>query len=537
MTVWDDVERGLSRDPATELNTAQEACGRWSDAPDRLALVVRHSDGSRERWTHAELYRAAARAAGVFARAGLRRGDRVAGLLGRQVESWIVALAAWRSGLVYVPLFGGLGTDALAYRLRTSGTRLLVVDHTRRRAAAAALAVADHDPVVLAVAARDGSGIAQGDTDFRAACDGADDGPDRRTSAADLATLLFTSGTTGEPKACTMPHSALLSVLRFARHSLGAGPRSTVFTAADPGWAYGLYSTGAAPMALGSPRVLYSGDFDPQAWWRIVREESVSCLAAAPSAYRRLLEPLREHGAPPALEIAAAAGEPLDAGTAIGWRDAGGPAVRDGYGLTEVGMVLADLAGGTPPEPGTLGGPVPGFDVLLVDPAGEPVEPGADGLIAVRRPRHQLSDGYENKADAWSANWHGDLFITGDRAAPAAGGRWRFLGRGDDMIVASGYNIGPVEVERVLADHPAVREAAAVAGTGPGGSTVVRAVLVPESGRPTGEVLERELADAVRRRIGAHARPRLFTYVDALPRNEVGKLQRARLRAEGDPDV
>lgn len=533
MTVWDDVERGLSRDPATGLNTAQEACGRWVTDPGRLALVVRHPDGSRERWTHAELYRTAARAAGVFARAGLRRGDRVASLLGRQVESWIVALAAWRSGLVLVPLFGGLGTDALAYRLQASGTRLLVVDHARRDTAAAALALADSDAVVLTVPGRDGSGIGSGETDFRSALAGADDGPDRHTSAADLATLLFTSGTTGEPKACTMPHSALLSVLPFARHSLGAGPRSTVFTAADPGWAYGLYSTGAAPMALGAPRVLYSGDFDPQAWWRVVREESVTCLAAAPSAYRRLLGPLREHGPPPTLEISAAAGEPLDAGTATGWRDTGGPAVRDGYGLTEVGMVLADLAGGTPPEPGTLGGPVPGFDVLLVDPDGEPVEPGADGLIAVRRPRHQLSSGYENKPEAWAENWHGDLFVTGDRAAPAPGGRWRFLGRDDDMIVASGYNIGPVEVERVLADHPSVREAAAVAGPGPGGSTVVRAVLVRETDHPATEQLERELREAVRRRVGAHARPRLFGYLDALPRNEVGKLQRALLRAEG----
>ncbi|MEU6698548.1 AMP-binding protein [Pseudonocardia sp. NPDC046786] len=532
MTVWDDVERGLSRDPATGLNTAQETCGRWTGAPGRLALVVRHPDGSRERWTHAELYRAAARAAGVFAGAGLRRGDRVAALLGRQVESWIVALAAWRSGLVLVPLFGGLGTDALAYRLRTSGTRLLVVDHARRAAAAAALAAADSDAVVLTVAARDGSPVAPGDTDFRSALADADDGPDRHTSAADLATLLFTSGTTGEPKACTMPHSALLSVLPFARYSLGAGPGSTVFTAADPGWAYGLYSTGAAPMALGSPRVLYSGDFDPQAWWRVVREESVNCLAAAPSAYRRLLGPLREHGAPATLQVAAAAGEPLDAGTATGWRSAGGPAVRDGYGLTEVGMVLADLANGTPPEPGTLGGPVPGFDVLLVDPAGDPVEPGADGLIAVRRPRHQLCDGYENRPQAWAERLRGDLFVTGDRAAPTPGGRWRFLGRDDDMIVASGYNIGPVEVERVLADHPAVREAAAVAGTGPGGATVVRAVLVRDADHPSAEVLEGELRDAVRQRIGAHARPRSFSYAEALPRNEVGKLQRARLRMQ-----
>ncbi|WP_214371006.1 AMP-binding protein [Pseudonocardia sp. H11422] len=532
--VWDQVEAGLSTDPAEELNTAQEACGRYAAERGRLALIVRHADGSSERWTYRELDRAAAQAARMFAGAGLRPGDRVAGLLSRQVESWIVALAAWRSGLVYVPLFCGFGTDALAYRLRSSRAALVVVDHRWREGLGDALTALDDELAVVTVTGERGRGLVRGDHSFWAELDrtGAD-GPVAPTVAGDPATLLFTSGTTGEPKSCVMPHSALLSVIPFARNSLGVGPRDLLYTAADPGWAYGLYSTGAAPMALGVPRVLYSGDFDPAAWWAVLREEGVNCLAAAPSAYRKLFGPLTRQGAVPELTAAAAAGEPLDADVAGRWAGGGAPPIRDGYGLSEVGMVLADLttaAGGDAPEPGTLGGPVPGFTVRLVDAECRPVAVGESGLIAVERPRYQLSTGYENRPEAWAARWQDDLFVTEDRAVVRPDGRWRFLGREDDMIVTSGYNVSPVEVERVLGDHPGVAEAAAVAAPGSNGGSVVRAVLVrADTAVPVAE-LERQLRVEVTRRVGAHASPRVFDYVDALPRNEVGKLLRVALR-------
>jgi acetyl-CoA synthetase len=527
--VWHEVEAGVSRDPATGLNTAHEVCGRYAGEAGRLALVVRRADGSAQRWTYRDLDRAAARAAAVFARAGLRRGDRVAGVLSRQAESWITALAAWRSGLVYVPLFCGFGVDALALRLRASGARLVVADQRWRAGLDEALATLDDAPEVLTVARE--RGRADGTRDFWAELDAVGpDGPAVDTAASDLATLLFTSGTTGEPKACAMPHSAVLAVVPFARYSLAVGPRDLLFTSADPGWAYGLYSTGAAPMALGVPRVLYDGDFDPVAWWRMMREERVTCIAGAPSAYRRLLAPLERDGVLPDLAAAVAAGEPLDADTAQRWTAAGAPAIRDGYGLTEVGMVLCDLAGDRPPEPGTLGGPLPGFVVELVDDAGEPVEPGSSGRIAIRRPRYTLTTGYENRPEAWAARWHGDLFVTDDRAVVRADGRWQFLGREDDIIVTRGYNVGPVEVERIIGEHPAVAEVAVVAAPDGRGGTVVRAVLVAADPAAPREGVEQDVRDAVARRLGRHASPRIVDWVDALPRNEVGKLQRAKLR-------
>jgi acetyl-CoA synthetase len=525
--VWSTVERGLSRDPARELNTAVEACGRYSGSAGRTALIVCEPDGSARRWSYAELDALAARCARMLVTAGLRRGDRVAAVLSRQVESLIVALAAWRSGLVYVPLYCGFGSDALAYRIEVSRAAVVVVDSRWRATLARAQELLTPEVHVVTVGKP-----ANGDRAFWDEIDRATtDGPEARTVAGDVATLMFTSGTTGSPKACVMPHGGLVSLMPFAVHGLGLRPGSLLFTTADPGWSYGLYTTGVVPMALGVPRVIYTGDFAAEQWRRVTVDQRVTHIAAAPSAYRLLARAFAEAGPAPALIGAAAAGEPLPGAVAQAWRATRAPPIHDGYGLSEVGMVLGDLSdpeSGT--EPGSLAGPVPGFDVSLVDDSGAPVAAGEPGRIAIRKPRYQLSIGYENVPEQWTARWIDDLFITEDVAQIESNARWRFAGRADDMIVTSGFNVGPVEVEAVLLQQPGVADAAVVAAPDPQRGTVVRAVVVRTDDAPDPDAHRDELRAAVRLRIARHAVPRVIDFVEQLPRTEVGKLRRSALR-------
>lgn len=524
--VWRDVENHLSGDPAEGLNTAVEACRRWASDLSRLALVVCEPDGTSTHWTYAELERRASRCAYVFAEAGLRRGDRVAAVLTRQVESLIVALATWRSGLVYVPLYCGFGSDAMSYRIETAGAPLVVSDTRFRTTVDEARAQLSHDVDVMTV----GQPWA-GDGSLWTEIERASDGPLVDTAAADTATVMFTSGTSGPPKACTMPHSAVPALIPFARYALGVDENSVLFTTADPGWSYGLYSTGIVPMALGVPRVIFTGAFDPAAWQRVMRTEKVTCIAAAPSAYRRLAPELAECGVPPTLVNAAAAGEPLAPAIAHAWASTGAPPIHDGYGLSEVGMVLGDLRSPeTGTAPGSLAGPVPGFDVCLVDQDGEPVAVGEVGRIAVRRPRYQLSDGYENVPAQWEARWVGELFVTEDLARIGDDGRWRFVGRADDMIITSGYNVSPLEVEDALLREPGVVEAGVVAAEDPDRGTVVRAVVVRTTDAPPADEHREALRAAVKAHVARYAAPRIVDFVDVLPRTEVGKLRRAALR-------
>jgi acetyl-CoA synthetase len=239
----------------------------------------------------------------------------------------------------------------------------------------------------------------------------------------------------------------------------------------------------------------------------------------------------RRRGAPGCLRGATSAGEPLDADTVNGWREASGTPLRDGYGLTEVGMVLANLEDPeTPIVPGALSAVVPGFDVTLVDDAGDEVSEGEEGMIAVARPPFMLSQGYLGQPETWDARWMGERYVTSDLARRDEQGLWWFSGRSDDVIVTSGYNVGPVEVENVLLEHPGVAEAACVAAPDPARGSIVRAVVVRSPGAPPADQLTRELQDAVRQRLGRHAYPRAVDYVDTLPRTETGKLKRAELR-------
>jgi acetyl-CoA synthetase len=534
--VWRRVTQSLTQDPERGLNTFQEACGRWASDRSKLALVVRHHDGTSERWTYHELAREAARAARMFAEGGLRPGERVAAVLTRQVEAWICALAAWRSGLVYVPLFVGFGGDALAARLASSQARAVVVDHRWRSAVEDAQQVLDRDIEVVTVGGPRGVGIRRGDRSFwaeMARC--APDGPAVETTRDMPATLMFTSGTTSEPKACVIPHSGFVALIPFVRHVFAVDERDLLFATSDPGWSYGLYTTGCAPMSLGIPRIIYTGEFNPQAWLRVIEEEQVTFAAGAPTAFRRLLAAARRSGFPNSLRGASTAGEPLDAETSQGWHDLSGTRIRDGYGLTEVGMVLGDLADPeVTTEPGALAAAVPGFEVELVDANGRPTD-ADEGRIAIRRPPFQLSIGYENAPDAWDRRWHDDWYVTDDIAQRNSKGNWRFAGRADDVIVTSGYNVGPVEVESILLENPGVAEAAVVAAPDPDRGAVIRAVVVRAEGAPSADVLVPQLQDAVRRRLGRHAYPRVVEFVDSLPRTATGKLRRAELRTGPRP--
>jgi len=529
--VWARAEARLDNPVGEWLNTAHEACDRWAGDRARTAMILVHPDGSRERWTFADLARASSRIAASLRAAGLRPGDRVAGVMTRQVEAYLTALAAWRSGMIYTPLFVGFGPDALAYRLRTAGAAAIVVDHRHREALEGARPLLDDDPHIITVTGPRGTGLRHGDRSFWAEHDRhAPDTAMARTPAGEPATLIFTSGTTGEPKGCLQAHWLVLPLQPFLRHTFALSESDLLFAGADPGWSYGLYTVGFGVMALGLPRVIDTADFDPHRWLRIVDEERITYLGGAPSAYRKVAAAAERTGMPDSVRGATSAGEPLDAPLTSAWRNLGGGELQDGYGQSESAMLLANLAHEQRPLlPGSLASVVPGFDVALLDPDGRVVDD--QGVLAVHRPRYQASVGYWKDESRWKARWDGDWFITGDLLRRDDEGRFWFVGRDDDLIVTSGYNVGPTEVESVVLEHPEVVEAAVVGAPDPNRGTVVRAVVVLQPGADAERVRE-QLQEQVRRRVGRHAYPRIVDVVEELPRTETGKLRRAALRAE-----
>lgn len=530
---WKRVVATLDQDPEVGFNLAHECCGRWAYDRERLALIVCEPSGISRRYTYFDLARFGERAASAFVAAGLRRGAKVAAILSRQVEAWITAVGTWRAGMVYVPLFCGFGPDAVAQRLNAADVDAVVVDARWRHVVEAARPLLKRDVVVLTVTGDGGQGAVVGDLGFWDELEaGHPSTPMVPTRADEAAIMMFTSGTTSEPKGCVIPHAGVISLLPWFDYSVAIDHHDVLFTTTDPGWSFGLLSTGATPMVRGITRVMYTGDFDPHAWLDVIEQEQVTCITSVPTAYRRIVVAARDRGIPSSVRCAVSAGEPLDAETATAWRRLTGASIRDGYGQTELGMMLADLAvDDAKLVPGSLSGVIPGWEPRLIGEDGEFIDGPGQGEIAFQRPPYQLTSTYANAENLWNSRWvQGDWFRTMDIVRRDENGRWWFVGRNDDVIVTAGYNVGPGEVESVLNSHESVLETAVVAASDPKRGSVVRAVIVLSDAVVPSDDLTAELQDLVRREIGRHAYPRIVEYVRELPKTVTGKIRRASLR-------
>jgi acetyl-CoA synthetase len=530
---WDDAVRRLDWDPARRLNYAHEACDRWARDRGRVALVWAGAHGKVHTYTYFDLSRLSSRLASALRRLGIGRGDRVAALMPRVPEAFVTSLAVWRLGAVFVPLFTGFGPDALRHRLSASGTRAIVTEARYREVLGHGLHA---DVPVIVVAGEQGRGLQRGDLSFWTEVEaGVPSLAAVETRAEEPCTLMFTSGTTGPPKGCVIPHASLVGLFPFVEHVLALGAGDLLWSTADPGWAFGLFTTGTVPMALGFPRLVYEGDFNARAWWQLAERCQVTHLTGAPTAYRALVAAGAEAigGRRLAITRATSAGEPLNPEPIRWLGEHAGFEVYDSYGLTENGMVIGNPRS-VPHrlKPGAMGFALPGFDVRLVDGAGEDVKDGETGTIVVRRNPWFLSNGYWDMDAEWARRWQDDWFVTGDAAYRDEDGYLWFVGRNDDVIVTSGMNVGPFEVESALVSHASVAEAAAIGVPDARKGHAVRAYVALRAGLTGSPELAAELQTLVRERIGRHAAPRDVEFVASLPRTESGKIQRALLRGQ-----
>lgn len=520
---WDAVARELGAERDGTFNS-----GALTFAAQRAMCWVR-PDGTDVWLSGEDLSRLAGRIAAVLDNLGVKRGDRVAGLMSRRPEAFATALAAWRLGAMYVPLYSGFRGEALRSRLEDSEPRAIVTDAANRESLAGLEDCVDGLQVVNA----DG-GASDGDHELPRLMERVAREPDLApTKLRDGATIMYTSGSSGRAKGCILPHHAVISLLPFVVHCLDAGEGDVIFSGADPGWSFGLYTTGVAPMARKATRIVYEGGFDPAAWWRTIDRLGATHLATAPTGYRQMAAAGAEHIAGD-VKVAVSAGEPLDAVTAEWFAEHASLQLRDSYGLTELGMITGNLRPQDMPAepiPGSMGVPLPGFEVRLLDEDGNELEGEAEGRLAVRDNGFLLGDGYWNRQAEWDARMVDGWFVTEDIVRRDEQGRYTYVSRADDVIVTAGYNVGPIEVESVLMDHPLVVDAACVGVPDPRKGQVVAAYVVLGGEAPEG--LLGELRPWVGERVGWHAAPRVVEVVDELPRTASGKVQRGKLRARG----
>jgi 2-aminobenzoate-CoA ligase len=486
--------------------------------PDRPCLRSPH-----ETWTYGDVLARANRIAHVLtAELGVVPGNRV--LLRGTNTPWLAAcwLGVLKAGAVAVTTMPMLRRGELAKIIERAQPTVALCDERLLDELPPTLPVVPYGTASHSTApdsaASDSAGLAERCARHPATF------ADVPTAADDVALLAFTSGTTGTPKATMHFHRDLLAIAdTFSRHVLRP-TADDLFCGTPPlAFTFGLGGLLVFPLHAGAS-VLLLERATPRELASIVAERSVTVLFTAPTAYRAILG----SGDGPLLKEvrrAVSAGEALPAAVAEQYRDLVGRPLIDGIGSTEMLHVFISAADDAA-RPGTTGTVVPGFRAAVLDVDGTPAPDGTPGLLAVRGPTgcRYLED--PRQADYVRDGWN----ITGDTYVREPGGYFRFVARSDDMIVSSGYNIAAPEVEEVLLSHPDVDECAVVGTPDPDRGAVVTAFVVPRPGATPGPDLVHALQEHAKAVAAPYKYPRRVRFIDALPRNASGKLQRFLLR-------
>jgi acyl-coenzyme A synthetase/AMP-(fatty) acid ligase len=481
--------------------------------PQQAALVAIDRGGTRSTQTFGEVSAAAAGLAGTLHATGVSRGDVVMTLIGNRLE-WVHAMVAcWRIGAVALPCTEQLRPADLRARIEIAAPRAVVVDERNGEALRAALAGASPAPAVLTI------------PDARIYK--ASPAPMVDLAGDDPALIVFTSGTSGEPKPIRHGARNLPGQRLQAEHWYDARPGELAWCTAASGWSLSARNAFVAPWLRGAAALLHDARFDPAERLDTIEREGVNVLCMTPTEYRAIAK-RTELRRLPSLRHAVAAGEPLNPEIVERWRDEAEVTIHDGYGQTETGA-LTGMPLGEPVRPGAMGRPLPGIRVWLDEAAdrGAQASGSGDGRGSDRvgelcvDPATVPTFFLDGPPGAWR---------TGDRVREDADGFLWFEGRTDDTIISAGYRIGPFEVESALVSHPAVAEAAAVAAPDEERGQVVRVVVVLRDGREPSRELASELQEHVKGLTAPYKYPRIVDFAAELPKTPSGKIKRAQLR-------
>ena len=499
--------------------------------PDALALIFIDEQHQEQRLSFGDIRRSSNRFANVLRAHGLARGDRIGILLPQTPETAIAHVAAWKAGLVSVPLFTLFGEDALEFRLSNCGARAIVTDEA---GLAKLTPIRARLPDLRSIFAVSGG---SGAVDFHAELARArSDFPPVDTAADDAALIVYTSGTTGNPKGALHAHRALLGHLPGVEmpHQFFPAPDDLFWTPADWAWIGGLFDVLMPAWHHGVPVLAYRArKFDPEEAFGLMARYRVRNVFMPPTALKlmRELGGARRPGVEP--RTIGSGGETLGAELLDWGRASLGVTINEFYGQTECNLVVGNNAVLFPVHPGSMGRTIPGHQVAIVDDRGTPLPAGTDGHIGIRRGDPVMFLEYWRNPQATREKFAGDYLITGDIARQDEEGYFWFQGRTDDVITSAGYRIGPGEIEDCLMKHPAVALAAAVGIPDPVRTEVVKAFLVLKAGHGGTRALAREIQDFVKTRLAAHEYPRQVEFVETLPMTATGKIIRRELRQRG----
>ncbi|MFN8543397.1 MAG: AMP-binding protein [Candidatus Binatia bacterium] len=524
MLDYERVCREFRWDVPATFNAGCELVDAWAEDPARLALIWCNDRGEERRLTFADVRRESNRFANLLARHGVGKGDRVLVMLPR-IPAWqIVMVGCLKLGAIPVPCVTMQTARDIAFRSRHSEAVAAVTtwEHVDKFAA--------DRPYRVRVSVGGGPGWLDFDREL-ATC--ADTCAVATVASEDPAIIYYTSGSTGHPKGVTHAARALFAWRVSAWYWLALTEHDLVWCTADTGWSKAGTSILFGPWTCGAAVLFYDGPFDAATRLELLERHRVTVFCAAATELRRLVAedvPGRDLSA---LRFTVSAGESVDPDIVARWSAATGRPLLEAYGQTETLMTVANVPGAAV-KPGSMGRPLPGTMVGVIGEGNRLLGPGETGTLAIRLPNPQLMLEYWQSPELTSASRvtieGTEWFLTGDVVTMDEDGYLAYRGRADDVINSAGYRIGPLEVENVLVEHPAVLECAVAASPDRERGEVVKAFVVLRPGVSGDDALKRELQEFVKRGTAPYKYPRRIEFVDALPKTATGKIRRRVLR-------
>jgi acetyl-CoA synthetase len=552
-------------------NIVHNALDRHLTTPTRnkLALIWEGENGDLRTFSYFALAREVCRFANVLKSMGVNKGDRVTIYLPRIPELPISMLACAKIGAAHSVVYGGFSVESLHGRIEDSESRVLVTaDGGYMRGKAINLkAIADEalqragtvEHVIVVRRTKEKVNMEVGRDYYydelmalpmsRAGTNGRC--PTEVMDAEDPLFLLYTSGTTGRPKAIIHTHGGYqVGVATTLKYAFDMKPEDRYWCAADPGWITGHSYIVYGPLILGATSMMYEGAPTypyPDRWWRIVENYGISILYTAPTAIRGLMrfgESWANRHDLSTLRLLGTVGEPINPEAWRWYHRVIGKEkcpIIDTWWQTETGMFMITPVPSFPLKPGSATKPFPGIQAEVLDEEGRPVGPGEEGKLVLTTPWPAMLRGiYKDPERYVSQYWstYPGKYLTGDSAKIDEDGYFWIIGRVDDVIKVSGYRLGTAEIESALVSHPAVSEAAAIGMPHEIRGNCIYAYVILRAGQTASPQLVEELAQHVAREIGPIAKPERIEVVSALPKTRSGKIMRRVLkaRAQGLPE-
>jgi acetyl-CoA synthetase len=531
-TDYATLYRDFRWDVPARFNIATACCDRHADGSGRLALIYVDEDGGVHRTSFDEMRALSSSFANVLKADGLSRGDRVAVFLSQSLELPIVHLAAFRSGLVSVPLFTLFGEDALEFRLANSGAKAVVTDESGWEKLAK---IRDRLPYLADIYVTSDAIHAGAKSFWLSIEEASEQFTTVDTSADDPAIIIYTSGTTGNPKGALHGHRVLLGHLPNVEmvHDFLPKPGDVMWTPADWAWIGGLFDALLPAWYHGVPVVGHRArKFEPQAAMQLMADHGVRNVFLPPTALKLMRQAEVKHSGVK-LRSMLTGGESLGAELLDWVRATFAIEAHEIYGQTECNLVVGNNSRLFPVRPGSMGRATPGFDVRIVNEHGDELPRGERGIIGVRQPNPCTMIEYWKNPEATAKKYAGEFLLTGDLGVQDEDGYFWYVSREDDVITTAGYRVGPSEIEHTLLKHPAVAMAAVVGIPDPIRTEAIKAWIVLRPGFAPSDALAREIQDFVKVQLAAHEYPRHVQFADSLPMTATGKVLRRELRALG----